>query len=116
MNTFDYVSIVISGIFYFCLIASCFVIGRKMIKGQWLNLIAGYNTAPREEKDKYDLEGLSKFMALVLYVNGFILIILVPIAYLTIKYHFNWLLYFLIFDLVVFDIYGAVHSNKFKKA
>lgn len=116
MSTADMVSIVIAAIVYAALVLACFVVGSKWSKGKWLNLIAGYNTEPSDEKSRYDVDGFSKFMSIVAYVNGLFFIIFVPVVYVAIKAHFLWLLYFLIFDLVAFDIYGAIHSNKYKKA
>lgn len=114
MSISDIILIIIASVIYVALISTCFVVGRKWFQGKWINLIAGYNTEPKDEQDKYDTEGFSKFMSIVAYVNGFFLIILALIVYLTIKYNLYWLLYFFIFDLIVFDIYSAIHANKFK--
>lgn len=114
MSTADMISIGIAAVVYTAMVAVCFLIGSKWSRGNWLNLIAGYNTEPGFEKDKYDTDGLAKFMSIVAYVNGGLFIVLVPVVYLAVKTHYYWLIYFLIFDLVAFDIFGAIHSRKFK--
>ncbi|MFA9396833.1 MAG: DUF3784 domain-containing protein [Clostridiaceae bacterium] len=114
MSNADIIQFVIIGIIYTGLITIFIIVGRKWSKGQWLSLIAGYNTETKSEKDKYNTLELSKFMAIVAYVNSFFICLFLPIIYLVIKYKMLWLLYFLIVDIIVFDVYAAIHSNKYK--
>lgn len=52
MNNIDIVLLVIVIILYIGIIATCITVGKKWSKGQWLSLIAGYNTETKEEKEK----------------------------------------------------------------
>lgn len=115
MNNIDIILLVIVVILYIGIIATCITVGKKWSKGQWLSLIAGYNTETKEEKEKYNIIGLSKFMSIVAYINAFFLCLFTPIIYLVITFQTVWLIYFLIAFLLVFDIYATIHSKTFKR-
>ena len=53
----------------------CVVFGFYMLSGRGSFLIAGYNTMPKEEKEKYDIKGLCKFIGRK---------ILIPVGLLTV--------------------------------
>ncbi|MGD6804636.1 DUF3784 domain-containing protein [Rossellomorea vietnamensis] len=54
------------------LIIGLFVIlGIFLINGKGAFLIAGYNTLPKEEKEKYDTEALCKFMGKMMFALSF---------------------------------------------
>lgn len=50
------------------------VLGIVFINGKGSFLIAGYNTAPPEEKEKYDEVALCKFMGKMMFVISFIML------------------------------------------
>lgn len=59
-----------------------FWLGRIVSLGKGDNLIAGYNTAPAHEKEKYDLKRLRKFVSRALYTAAFLVILSIPLPFL----------------------------------
>lgn len=57
------------------------VIGIFLFKGKGLWLIAGYNTLPKEEQDKYDKNKLSKSVGSICFLVSIINFILAYIIY-----------------------------------
>jgi len=114
MSTSDKISIIIALVIYMGIIVAFITIGLKWSRSKGLSLIAGYNTASESEKNKYDIIRLTRFMSKIAYCDAVLLIILVPVIYLSIKWKVMWLLYFFIFGIVAFNIYGAIYSNKIK--
>lgn len=96
MNIADTILLILVGILYVGIIATCIIVGKKWSKGQWLSLIAGHNATTKSEKDKYDVSGLLKFMSIVAYINALFLCFFAPIIYLVFKFNAVWLIYFLI--------------------
>ncbi|WP_237475779.1 DUF3784 domain-containing protein [Virgibacillus salexigens] len=47
------------------------VLGIILINGKGSSLIAGYNTMPPEEKEKYDTVALCKFMGKMMFALSF---------------------------------------------
>lgn len=67
------VSIIILGIVALMLI----VMGIVVLAGKGDNLIAGYNTAPREEKEKVDIKKLRLLIGVVMLVLAPLMLLLV---------------------------------------
>lgn len=95
---------------YFITPAVLWILGLIIGTGKANFLIAGYNTASKEEKEKIDEKALSKFMAKFLVVLGFIQCIL-PIAQVLEVNNIDVILIFenILFFLVV--IGGVVYMN-----
>lgn len=54
------------------LIMALFIIaGTMLYQGKWANLIAGYNTLSKEEKEKYDTPALCRFYGKMMFVISF---------------------------------------------
>ena len=47
--------------------AMCVVLGRFIARGEGDSLIAGYNTASKEEREQYDIVRLRRIVSLALY-------------------------------------------------
>lgn len=80
------------------------------------NLIAGYNTASKEEKAKYDEEKLTKFVGNLLIVSSLVLLLGGMLALLVSNkaavVNISWIL----FSLVIFG--GVIYmntGNRFRK-
>lgn len=114
MSISDKISIIIALVIYLGIIVTFIAIGLKWSRSKGLSLIAGYNTASENEKNKYDIIRLTRFMSKIAYCDAVLLISLVPIIYLSVKWKVMWLLYFFILAIVVFNVYGAIYSNKIK--
>lgn len=114
MSAGDKISIIIASIIYMGIVVAFIAIGLKWSRAKGLSLIAGYNTASESERNEYDIIRLTRFMSKIAYCDAILLILLVPITYLSIKWRMMWLLYFFILGIVVLNVYGAIYSNKFK--
>ena len=56
-------------------VAILFIVLGILIKyGKMYWLIAGYNTMPKEEKEKYNIEGIANVFRNVMFGMGFIII------------------------------------------
>lgn len=79
-------------------------------------LIAGYNTASKEEKEKIDEKKLSEFMGKFLFVLGMIQLIL-PIAEIF-KIEFEGLVFSVSTIFIIVTLGGIIYmntGNRFKK-
>ncbi|AXI11183.1 DUF3784 domain-containing protein [Oceanobacillus sp. 143] len=88
--------------------------GIILSSGRGSSLIAGFNTLPQEEKDKYDSVALCKFMGKVMFALSSSMILWV----LSEVYEINWLLVLgiiLFIGIVVFSLIYANTGNRFKK-
>ncbi|MCM0650174.1 DUF3784 domain-containing protein [Clostridium swellfunianum] len=77
-------------------------------------LIAGYNTATQEEKDKTDEKALSKFMGKFLFVLGLIQLI-IPVSRLLGFENFRSILVCVNILFIVTIICGVIYANTNKR-
>lgn len=90
------------------------ILGIVFSKGKGASLIAGYNTMPREEKQKYDTAALSKFMGKMMFAISFTMVFWV----LSIAFEMNWLFVLglvLFFSIVIFMLIYMNTGGRFKK-
>lgn len=89
------------------------ILGIVFSKGKGASLIAGYNTMPREEKQKYDTAALSKFMGKMMFAISFTMVFWV----LSIAFEMNWLFVLglvLFFSIVIFMLIYMNTGGRFK--
>lgn len=98
------------------LITACilFVAGLFIRFGKSSGLIAGYNTLSKEEKEKYDLKGLSSFISNLLFLCALIEVAEAIFVY-TNNTPFVITGFILLFILAVGAIIYANTGNRFKK-
>ncbi|NLK52885.1 MAG: DUF3784 domain-containing protein [Syntrophomonadaceae bacterium] len=60
---------------YFIIAASFILIGLAVHVFKWYFLIAGYNTMPKEKKEKVNTEALGRLMGFYSYANGFVFLV-----------------------------------------
>ena len=85
-----------------------------LLMGRGSFLLAGFNTMSKNEKEKYDVPKLCKFMGVILLFVG-VLVILVGIEYL-LQFWWFWLIWGIVFvGLMAFAIIYANTGNRFKK-
>lgn len=53
----------------------CLLLGFLMLRFKLTNLIAGYNTASRKEKEKYDQDKLARYTGIMLMSMGTVLVL-----------------------------------------
>lgn len=90
------------------------VLGILLINGKGSFLIAGYNTMPPEEKEKYDIVALCKFMGIMMFSLSFSMLFWL----LSESYEISWLFSFglvLFLGIVVFMLIYINTGNRFKK-
>lgn len=83
-------------------------------RGKGSFLIAGFNTMPKEEKEKYDKVALSKFMGKFLYAICFSILLFSFSEWLEMP-SLLWIGTGLIIGLVIFMLVYANTGNRFKK-
>lgn len=96
------------------MIALFIVLGIFLLKGKGSSLIAGYNTMPPEEKEKYDVAELTKFMGQMMFALSFSMVFWI----LSIAFEMNELFYFgliLFIGIVVFMVIYMNTGNRFKR-
>ncbi len=98
------------------LITACilFVAGLFIRFGKGSGLIAGYNTLSKEEKEKYDLKGLSNFISNLLFLCALIEVAEAIFVH-TNNTPFVITGFILLFILAVGAIIYANTGNRFKK-
>ena len=82
--------------------------------GKGSSLIAGFNTMPAEEKEKYDTVALSKFMGKVMFGLSLSMVLWV----FSEAYEIEWLFFvglILFLGIVVFTLIYVNSGNRFKK-
>lgn len=90
------------------------VIGIVLINGKGSSLIAGYNTMPKEKKEKYDSIALSKFMGKMMFALSFCMLLwIVSIGYESNSLFIIGLALFI--GIVLFTIIYINTNNRFKK-
>lgn len=90
------------------------VLGIVFINGKGSFLIAGYNTMPAEEKEKYDKAALCRFMGRMMFVISFFMLFWL----LGILYDADWLFilgFILIIGLAIFMVIYVNTGNRFKR-
>ncbi len=90
------------------------MLGIILSNGKGSFLIAGFNTLPQEEKEKYDTVAFCKFMGKTMFALSFSMVLWV----LSEAYEINWLFVFgliLFIGIVVFTLIYANTGNRFKK-
>lgn len=90
------------------------LLGIMLSLGKWSFLIAGFNTLPKEEQNKYDVLSLCKFMGKVMFSIAFSISLFVLSDLLEIKVLYNIGLA-LSLTIVIFAIVYANTGNRFKK-
>ena len=108
--TSQYVPLLVAGLIGL-LILTCSVL-LLLGKGSWL--IAGYNTMTDEERDKYDVKKLCRFVGIILIPVG----ILTPGVGLGVYLCIDWISHVyisIVLFLVVFAIVYANTGNRFMK-
>jgi len=83
--------------------------------GKGSALIAGFNTLPEEEKNKYDAVALSKFMGKMMFALSFSVVLWL----ISEVYEMSWLFYIglaLFIGLIIFLLIYVNTGNRFKKA
>lgn len=91
------------------------VISVIMLCGKGAMLIAGFNTMPKAEREKYDARALCKFIGGILLPVG----VTMPAIFLGGFYKLNWLIYLVValdVALVVFAIVFANTRGRFRKS
>ena len=78
-----------------------------LLNGKGAFLIAGYNTASKEEKTKYDEKALCRFVGLLLIVISFCML-LFPVGY---YFEMAWLTYCGIAIIILGSIGAVVYAN-----
>ena len=83
------------------------IIALVLLAGRGSFLIAGFNTLPKEEKEKYDRQALCRFMGKIMLPIG----VLMPLVAIGGIWQVTWLpvLYALI--VVSLTIFALVYSN-----
>lgn len=95
------------------IIAFLFIILGILIKyGKMYFLIAGYNTMSKEEKEKYDIEGIATVFRNGMIGIGLIVIVGYVIAYLTNNESFKE--YFFLASMIIGVPYLLIQSNSKK--
>lgn len=90
------------------------VLGLVFINGKGSFLIAGFNTLPREEKEKYDEIALTKFMGKMMFALSFSMVFWA----ISEAYKIDWLFYVGLFLFIGISIFILVYTNtknRFKK-
>lgn len=110
MSSSDIIGLIITGILGLAIIVGSIF----LLMGKGSFLIAGYNTMPKEERDKYDKKGLSRFMGKILLPIG----LLCPTIALAGIFNIHWLNYVdigIILGLIVFALIYLNTGHRFKK-
>ncbi len=89
-------------------------LGVVLINGKGSFLIAGFNTMPSEEKEKYDVIALCKFMGKMMFALSFSMIFWL----LSEAYDIKWLFYMgliLFLAMIAFMLIFINTGNRFKR-
>lgn len=83
--------------------------------GRMYWLIAGYNTMPKEEKEKYDIEGIATLFRNVMFGMAFILVL----GYVAKRYFdfpkAEWIAFFVSVLLGIPYLLARANSSKYRK-
>lgn len=89
------------------------ILGIVFINGKGAFLIAGYNTMPQEEKEKYNEVALAKFMGKMMFALSFSMIFLV-LSELYNRSLFFFLGLSLFIGIIIFTLVYMNTQNRFK--
>lgn len=90
------------------------IFGIVLLNGKGSFLIAGFNTLPKKEKEKYDIVALCKFMGKAMFALSFSMVFWILSDALNITWLF--ILGFVLFiGIVVFILIYLNTGNRFKK-
>ncbi|TFD99487.1 DUF3784 domain-containing protein [Jeotgalibacillus salarius] len=90
------------------------IMGIVLSRGNGAWLIAGYNTMPESEKEKYDEVALCKFMGKIMYGVSFSLFLFGLSAMLDFDFLF-WTGMVLMIVLIIFTVVYMNTGDRFKK-
>lgn len=85
-----------------------------MLTGHGTKLLAGYNSLPQDEKDKFDAKKLTKFLGCLFLPIG-ILFNCITIGILLHIWWLSILVGIIIFLVIIFAVIYCNMSNRFKK-
>jgi|SRR5690625_3661833 len=105
---------VVTIVIYVFTIVLMISLGIMFYLGTGSSLIAGFNTLSEEEKEKYDVVALCKFMGKMMFV----LTSSVVLWLISEVYEMNWLFYIglaLFIGLIIFLLIYVITGNRFKK-
>lgn len=88
-------------------------LGIMLSLGKFSFLIAGFNTLTKEEKEKYDVKSLCKFMGKIMFLIAFS----VALPLIGEKYNIEGMIYLTpicIVGLVIFAVFYANTGNRFE--
>ncbi|RIW38935.1 DUF3784 domain-containing protein [Bacillus salacetis] len=89
-------------------------LGIFLMNGKGASLIAGYNTLPKEEKEKYDEPALCRFMGKMIFVLSLCMLLWPASELLEIQWLFGLGLGLFI-GIVLFMVVYMNTGNRFKK-
>lgn len=89
----------------------CIFIGVVLKVGKTVNIVAGYNTLPTAEKEKYDIDKLSNFTGWQCIISGAIMLVSALVMLLL---PFDWIgiVAWILFTIVILG--GVTYGNKSK--
>ncbi|WP_097025986.1 DUF3784 domain-containing protein [Clostridium peptidivorans] len=96
------------------MIALFVIVGIMLSLGKWSFLIAGFNTMSKEEKKKYDVISLCKFMGKFMFVIAFCITLFVLSDILMMKILFKVGITLLIVSIIFVIIYANT-GNRFER-
>jgi len=88
------------------------IVALILLSGKGSSLIMGYNTMPKEKKEKYDAKALSKFIGMIVLLIG---IMLAFVSIESIRSWYVWVFVTITFALVIFCTIYLNTGNRYKK-
>lgn len=89
----------------------CVIIGLVLLSGHGAMMIAGYNTATKEKREKINEKALCKAVGIFVIAIGVIIGLIIPAAYWSIA----WLVYALMALIIISSILLLIYINKSKR-
>ena len=89
-------------------------LGIMFSLGKGSSLIPGFNTLPEEDKEKYDVVALCKFMGKMMFALSFSVVLWL----ISQVYELDWLFYFglaLFIGIIIYLLIYINTGNRFKK-
>lgn len=96
------------------IIALFILLGIVLMRGHGANLIAGYNTMPKEQKERYDAPAMCRFMGKIMFAMAaclFVMALAEPLQ-LTVLFYIGLGLFFAV---ILFTLIYANTGNRFQK-
>lgn len=90
------------------------LVGTMLSFGKWSFLIAGFNTLSKEEKEKYDVLSLCKFMGKFMFIVAFCILLFLLSDILMMKILFDIGITLFIISVIFVVIYSNT-LDRFKK-